>query len=158
AEQIFALGPVSGLFDLTPLSLAAVGGLNWNFVVKLGEWHRLLSAPFLHANLIHLVLNGIVLFFAGSRLDRVVGHAWFAMVSAAGGLAGACASLALNAANVVSVGASGAIVGVLAATFVCSFRFLPGTAERTRMQMTALQVLIPALIPLGTGGLTVDIA
>jgi rhomboid protease GluP len=68
-------------------------------------------------------------------------------------------SLAINPSSVVSVGASGAIMGLLAAAFVCSFRH-PSGVLRTQVQMATLQVLIPSLLPLAVSrtGQHVDFA
>ncbi len=57
--------------------------------------------------------------------------------------------MALSPASAVSVGASGALMGLLATLFVVSFHFTPGLL-RTRLQTAALQVLLPSLIPLAT--------
>lgn len=128
-------------------TLVALGGSSRNFVLGNGEWFRLFSAPFLHANLTHLALNGLVLWWGGSILERLVGHAWFAAVYAVSGICGSLMSLAVNPVNVVSVGASGAIMGVMASLFVASFHFPQGPA-RGQLRMAALQVLVPSLIPI----------
>ena len=62
---------------------------------------------------------------------------------------GGVASLLINAPNTVSVGASGAIMGMLAAAFLVTLR-LPYGRERSSAQMPVIYWLIPALIPLGT--------
>jgi hypothetical protein len=59
-------------------------------------------------------------------------------------------SLALNDPNSVSVGASGAIMGVLAGTFVVTFRD-PEGYERLRARSALLRLLIPALVPRAAG-------
>jgi len=84
----------------------------------------------------------------------VIGHAWFAALFVVGALGGAAGSLAANAPNVLSVGASGAIMALLAAALVCSFIF-ESVQLRRRMQKVSLRFLIPslapALLPLGVG-------
>lgn len=127
-------------------TLIALGGSSRNFVLN-GEWFRLFTAPFLHASLMHLALNGLVLWWGGSILERLVGPAWMAAVYAVSGICGSLMSLAVNPANVVSVGASGAIMGVMASLFVASFHFPAGPA-RGQLRMAALQVLVPSLIPI----------
>jgi rhomboid protease GluP len=92
-------------------------------------------------------MNGLCLYLAGAVLESLVGRRWFFSLFVIGALGGSLLSLALNPPAVVSVGASGAIMGLLAAAFVCSFRYPPG-ALRTQIQITSLQVLIPSLIPL----------
>jgi len=109
----------------------------------------MISAPFLHAGLIHLSLNGFVLLWAGPVLEGLLGRTWFAAIYSVSAVAGVILSMALSPASVVSVGASGALMGLLATLFVVSFHFTPGLL-RTRLQTAALQVLVPSLIPLAT--------
>lgn len=55
----------------------------------------------------------------------------------------------LNPPNVVSVGASGAIMGLLAAAFVMTFR-MPESRERVYAQGQVMRFLVPSLLPLAT--------
>lgn len=151
-ELIFAVGPVTGALSPGVLTLMAFGGLQYPLVVDNGEWYRLLSAPMLHLDIFHILFNSVALYLAGRVLEPMVGRLWFTAIYALGGIAGGFMSLALNAHNVVSVGASGAIMALFAAMLVLSLRAPPG-ADRTRMQRTAVQVLIPSLLPL-TGAAT----
>src|SRR5262249_15357840 len=64
-----------------------------------------------------------------------------------GALTGSLFSLALNSDQIVSVGASGAIMGLFAAMLVLSMHFPPGPI-RTALQMNAIYVLLPSLLPL----------
>lgn len=158
-EHLFAIDPSTGLLAPSIRTLIALGGLNSEVVLKGGEWYRLVSAVFLHGDAVHLLLNAIALYFAGTVLERLAGRVWFAALFVLGGLSGSLVSMALNPANMVSVGASGAIMCLLAAAYVVSFR-LPTGVERMNLQMGLLRVLIPALIPLaGTAtGHKVDFA
>jgi len=127
------------------LTLTALGGLDGALAVQ-GEWWRVFTAPLLHSSLGHLLGNVLALFFAGLVLERLIGPTWFAALFVLCALGGAAGSLALNPANVVSVGASGAIVGLLAAAFVCSFLF-ESEQLRRRMQKISLRFLLPSLLP-----------
>jgi rhomboid protease GluP len=148
-EVGFGLDPPTGLLQPSVRTLAAMGGSNRTLVAGSGEWYRMISAPFLHAGLIHLSLNGFVLLWAGPVLEGLLGRTWFAAIYAVSAVAGVVLSMALSPASVVSVGASGALMGLLATLFVVSFHFTPGLL-RTRLQTAALQVLVPSLIPLAT--------
>lgn len=157
-ELIYGVGPWSGLLAPSIQTLVALGGLNKTLVLQSGEWHRIFSATLLHADAIHLALNGLCLYLAGTMLESFVGRRWFFALFVIGGVSGSLMSLAVNPASVVSVGASGAIMGLLAAAFACSFRY-PSGALRMQIQMTTLQVLIPSLLPLAVSrtGQHVDI-
>src|SRR5262245_57265899 len=67
AECVLALGPLKGALQPSIATLEALGGSHWTRIVESGEWYRLLSATFLHADLTHLLLNGFILFYAGRR-------------------------------------------------------------------------------------------
>ncbi len=149
--------PWTGALEPSIGTLVDFGALNRFLVLEFGQWYRLLSAPFLHADLFHLMLNGLALFLGGRVLETVVGRSWFAAVFGAGAVCGSLVSLAVNPENVVAVGASGAITAVFAALFACAYHFPVGRV-RTQLQISAVQVLIPALLPLlpALGGGEVD--
>jgi len=146
-EIAFGIGPWSGMLAPGIQTLVAFGGLNRTLVLEQGEWQRLFSAALLHADAVHLALNGLCLYLAGAALESFVGRRWFFALFVVGAACGSLLALALNPPTVVSVGASGAIMGLLAAAFVSSFRY-PSGALRTQIQMATLQVLIPSLIPI----------
>ncbi|MEO6920771.1 MAG: rhomboid family intramembrane serine protease [Collimonas sp.] len=147
AEQIYAVAPSSGLLAPSVQTLVALGGLTYDKVVQGGEWYRIFSATLLHGDLFHLIFNGVALWMAGVVLENLVGRAWFFALFVLGAVSGSLMSLAINQHTIVSVGASGAIMGLLAAAFVCSFR-LPDGANRSRIHINMLQILIPSMIPL----------
>lgn len=149
-EIIFGVDSWSGLLAPNIQTLVAFGGLNKTLVFEEGEWQRIFSSVLLHGGAVHLLMNGICLYLAGAVLESFVGRRWFFALFLIGGVSGSLMSLALNPSSVVSVGASGAIMGLLTAAFVCSFRF-PIGIERTHIQMASLQILIPSLIPIAVG-------
>jgi membrane associated rhomboid family serine protease/lipoprotein NlpI len=126
--------------------LMAVGALNRNAIVDTHEWYRIFTAPWLHASFMHLFLNSIALFFAGLVLEKLYGRIWFFAFFIIGGIGGSLMSLAVNPAEVFSVGASGAIMALFSALFVTSYR-LPSGSLRNRVQIQTLRILIPALFP-----------
>jgi rhomboid protease GluP len=149
AEIVYGIGAPSDLLQPTIATLVAFGGLSHDLVFKSGEWYRLLSAPFLHANAAHLGMNAFALFVAGRTLERLIGRAWFGAVYTVGALAGSALSLELNPPQVVGVGASGAIMGLFAAELVVSMHF-PAGAIRSALRSNAIYVLIPSLLPIAT--------
>ena len=82
-----------------------------------GEWWRLVSAAFLHYGPFHLAVNMYSLYFAGTLLEHVIGRWRFVLLYAGSGIAGSAGALLLSP-NSVTVGASGAIFGILGALFV----------------------------------------
>lgn len=92
-------------------------GANSAPLVLHGEWYRLLSANFLHANSVHILVNAFALWQLGTLLERVLGWQRFLAIYLGSALAGAAASTLFSGAA-FSVGASTAIFGLLAAYFV----------------------------------------
>lgn len=149
AELLLGLDPVNARLQPSLQTLMAFGALQPWIVSNQGQAWRLLTAPFLHAGLDHIALNGLALILAGFALEPLIGAGWLGAIYALGGLAGAGVSFLVNAPADAAVGASGAIVALLAAMLVLSWRFPPGPRRNT-MQTSAAQVLLPALVPLAT--------
>lgn len=84
-------------------------------VVRDGQWWRLLTATVLHGGLVHLALNLWALWVAGTQVCRWFGNGPFLLVYWGSALAGSALSLHFSAQQAVSVGASGAVFGVLGA-------------------------------------------
>lgn len=151
AEQLLAITPGDEGMSPSIETLMALGALNRTLVAEAGEWYRLFTAPLLHADIGHILCNGIALLLVGLFLERLIGRAWYLAVFLVGALGGSLLSLALDAPSVVSVGASGAIMALFAAGFTSSYHLPEGTQARKRIQSRSLSVLVPSLLPLATG-------
>ena len=147
-EIALQLDPSGGLFAQSVRTLAALGGVS-RALVSGGDWYRIVSAAFLHADLVHLAANAVALWMAGVVLEPLIGRVWLCALFFVGAAGGSLLSIAVNPPDVVSVGASGAIMGLLAAAYVSSFR-LPSGMARTQAQTGILRVLIPSLFPYTT--------
>jgi membrane associated rhomboid family serine protease len=95
-------------------------GAKVDLLVQSGQWWRLATALFLHAGLLHLALNLLALNFLGQVFEGVFGVARFVLVYLVSGLGASLASLLLS--DSPSVGASGAIFGVLGGVAVFAVR------------------------------------
>ncbi|HSR94650.1 MAG TPA: rhomboid family intramembrane serine protease [Solirubrobacterales bacterium] len=82
-----------------------------------GEWYRLLTSAFLHAGLFHIAGNMILLYFLGRILEPAIGTPRFVALYLASLFAGSFGALLLSP-DSLSIGASGAVFGVLSAAFV----------------------------------------
>jgi len=94
------------------------------------EWWRMLSCTFLHAGVMHALFNGYVLFAIGVSLEPVLGTPRFCVLYGLSAIGGSIASTVFLGEG-VSVGASGAIWGLLAAEAVLAYRpngLLPAVA------------------------------
>jgi membrane associated rhomboid family serine protease len=86
-----------------------------------GEWWRLFTSMFLHASFFHLAVNMYSLYFVGSIMEQVIGRWRFLLLYLASGLAGSAGALLLSPLT-PTVGASGAIFGVLGGLFILERR------------------------------------
>jgi membrane associated rhomboid family serine protease len=86
-------------------------------LVAEGDWHRLITAAFLHYGPIHLGMNMLALWWIGRPLESYLGPVRYLLVYLVSGLAGSAGALIMDP-NAVTVGASGAIFGILGAAIV----------------------------------------
>jgi membrane associated rhomboid family serine protease len=108
-----ALNPFSTVDEA---SLVRAGAL-FGPAVMVGEWWRPLSAMFLHAGWMHLLVNMYALFLLGRFAEGLLGFERFLLIYILSGVSGALGSL-LAIRGAVSVGASGAIMGLLGTLIV----------------------------------------
>jgi membrane associated rhomboid family serine protease len=114
---IFAAQYIQGI-----QSLAIDYGM-WPVGIALeGEWWRLFSGAFLHGSFLHIAFNMYVLFLLGPTLERILGHVRFLILYLLAALGGSVASYWFSEINTVSVGASGAIFGLMGALIVAGRR------------------------------------
>jgi membrane associated rhomboid family serine protease len=106
-----------------------------------GDWSRLVTAVFLHGSFLHLAFNMYVLFVIGRQLEEMLGSARFIVLYSLSALGGVAASFAFSNPAIVSVGASGAIFGLMGGLLVAG--------KRLRYDVT--QVLILIAINVGIG-------
>ena len=82
-----------------------------------GQWYRIFTSGFLHANLIHVAFNCFLAYQLGSLLEPALGRLRFGLVYLVSLLSGAFGVLLLSP-NELTVGASGAVFGLMGAGFV----------------------------------------
>lgn len=99
---------IYGAFSLIPVRF--FNGVNLDAIV---------TYMFLHGNLLHLFVNSIGLFGAGSIVEKDIGHLKYLMVFLLSGIiAGVVHCFLYPSSNLPLVGSSGAIFGVIAVLFL----------------------------------------
>ena len=106
----FSLSAAGALIGIGPGPDGPVG-------VGVGEYWRLLTGGFLHASLLHIGFNMYVLYWLGNMLEPSLGHARFLALYLASLLAGSFGALLLSP-QAFTVGASGAVFGLMGAAFI----------------------------------------
>ena len=91
-------------------------GLFGPFVAE-GEWYRMVTSGFLHANLFHIGFNMLLLFMLGRLLEPSLGTPRFLLLYFASLLCGSFGALLMDP-NALTVGASGAVFGLFGAGFL----------------------------------------
>jgi rhomboid protease GluP len=109
-----------------PSSEGLAFGASYPFAtVGENRWETLVTACFLHHGVVHLAVNMLLFWLAGPLVERAMGSARIAPMYLASGAFGNLLSVAhgwLTRTSPSTVGASGAISGVLAATLVLAWR------------------------------------
>ncbi|MFB0543172.1 MAG: rhomboid family intramembrane serine protease [Candidatus Bathyarchaeia archaeon] len=110
---LYMVGPSKALklyetYSLVPVNL--FGGVNVDSIF---------TYLFLHGNLVHLLVNSIALYGAGSIVERDIGHVKYLLVFMVSGVAAGLVHCFLNPSSEIPlVGSSGAIFGVIAVLFL----------------------------------------
>ena len=113
-------------------------------LIPLPFWSTLITSMFLHGGWMHLGGNMLYLWIFGDNLNKVMGHVRYFLFYMVCGLAAGLAHIAFNSGSgVPSVGASGAISGVLGGYMVLFPR------NRVRVMMRGGITAVPAYVMLG---------
>lgn len=114
--NLFALLPDSAAYQFPDGSFDTVRG------VADGAWWQLVTSAFSHVQIWHIGFNMVALWFLGPQLEAVLGRVRFLALYLISALTGSAAVMALSAPNSQTVGASGAIFGLLGALLVVAWK------------------------------------
>lgn len=90
---------------------------------KRGEYYRLFTSIFLHAGIFHLLCNMYSLYVIGPQTESFYGKLKYLFIFCFSGISGSLLSTALTGNNAVSVGASGALFGLLGAILYFGYHY-----------------------------------
>lgn len=123
-------------------ALVEWGALGWYEVVRGGEWYRLLTSMFMHGGIDHIFSNMLVLFYLGSCLEQQVGSLRYVAIYLGSGILAGFTSMGYNMLLgdfAVSIGASGAVFGVMGA-LLCLVIFFRERAGDFNLRQMAVMV------------------
>lgn len=121
-------------------NLALELGANNQFYLKSGEIWRLLTSAFLHADLVHLLVNMYSLYIIGRQMETFLGKGKFLVVYIVSAICGGLLSGLVSDPSIVSVGASGAIFGLLGSMLYFGYHY------RTYLGSAIKNQIIPIII------------
>ena len=117
----------------------------------------IMTSIFLHVSFLHLLVNGIVLFFLGPILEMRIGRRRFTCVFLGAGISAGVAQLLVIPSDIVILGASGAILGVLGTLTILAprlsillFFFVPMPLWMVTLGFGVLSVILTFLAPGGS--------
>ncbi|OQY47147.1 MAG: hypothetical protein B6242_05680 [Anaerolineaceae bacterium 4572_78] len=129
-------------------------GANYPDLVRQGEVWRFLTSMFLHANFIHLLFNSWALLIFGLDMERLYGRSRFVMLYVFSGLFGSLASFTFSS-GAVSVGASGAIFGLIGMQGAYFFRYkdMFGKSGKDRLSNIGIILVINIIFGLSVSNI-----
>ncbi len=122
-------------FNDTILPMFAV---NRELIVDFGQYYRLFTGMFLHAGILHLLFNMYALYIIGMQLESFLGKWKYLIVYLLSGLGASLLSIFFS--NGFSVGASGAIFGLMGALLYFGYHY------RVYLDSVVKSQIIPLII------------
>ncbi len=123
-------------------------GANYPALVRAGDYYRLITSAFLHSGLLHLIFNNYALYVIGSQLESFLGKVKFLIIYLVSAICGSLMSMLFS--NGISVGASGAIFGLLGSLlyFGYNYRVYLGTVLKSQIiPLIVLNLVIGFITP-----------
>ena len=105
------------------------------------EYYRLFTAMFMHGNILHLLFNMYALYVIGTQLESFIGKAKYLIVYIFSGLTASLLSLAFLSDNAISIGASGAIFGLMGALLYFGYHYRVYLGNVMKSQIIPLIIL-----------------
>ena len=125
------------------LCLGGTGGDgSWMPGAADGAWWQLLTSAFTHVEIWHVVMNLLALAVLGPATEQVLGRTRFLAVYLAGALGGSTAVMWLSDPTVVTLGASGALFGLLGALLVTFTKMRRDTQWITQNLMIGVLITV----------------
>jgi len=135
---LFLFDMISGNLSLYTMEY----GINGSFIFSEGQLYRLFTYMFLHGSIEHVVMNCLSLFIFGSKIEKYCGRVKTMAIYLISGIAGGLLSALFNTG--FSIGASGAIFGMLGALLAIS--------KKTRKRIDGLSyITIGVLVVVSIG-------
>jgi len=139
---------ITGRFDT--VTLVKLGGIVPALVKVEGEYYRLVAAMFLHGSIFHFLMNGLVLFYIGGFVERYLGYLKFFILYMVSGIVSSLVVTYFGPSNVLTIGASGALYGVIGALFILITikpTWFPPQASRSIRTLIIVNLILTFVVP-----------
>lgn len=147
--------PVTSLLFLINVIMALIIALNGGFTVSnlykfgafngpsvlSGDYYRLLTSMFLHGGILHVTLNMIVLIQSANGIEERMGKIKFLLFYLITGFIGNLVSIYFSDPRSISIGASGALFGIMGCYLFIAF-FRPNVLIKGARQQIIIMILI----------------
>lgn len=145
---LIALNIIMFLLSVFDYSFVINTFANYYLNVKNGEVYRLITAAFVHANILHIFFNMYALYALGPQIEKFYGRKRYLLIYLGSALLGSLLSVVLT--NNVSVGASGAIFGLFGAMLYFGYKYratLDGFLRSGIIPVIVINLLLGFMIP-----------
>lgn len=130
---------LSGSIMDSNLNVLIFMGAKVNYLIAGGEYYRLFTCMFLHAGILHLGVNMYSLYMMGTFIEKIYGRFKYIIIYIVSGLFSSILSYIFSSA--VSVGASGAIFGLLGASLVFALKMKHSVAKDFIANIAAIIIM-----------------
>lgn len=143
-----------GILTNTSQLIITNGAMVKPIIIYYGEWWRFITPIFIHLSFLHILMNGISLYYVGIQIEKIFGHIRFLTIFMLSGIIGNIISFAFS--NGLSAGASTAIFGLFGVFLMLGENFHDNFAVRQMSQSFLLLIIVNIVFDLLSSG--IDIA
>ncbi len=139
---------IDGNFSI--VTLIKYGGLNPLLITQFHEYYRLLTVMFLHGSIIHFLVNSFAIFYLAGQMELILGPKKYALLYFVSGIGSSLLVVLFGAQDQITVGASGAIFGIMGGMLLLTFtrsKWFNKQTIRSIRQMTIINLAITFLVP-----------
>lgn len=139
---IMCLFAGGNLFDIDTTTLFNFGGLvSYSNMSSPADLYKLITSMFLHADIVHITFNMYSLYVLGPQLESFFGKAKYFLIYMISGIVGGLVSMVFLPENTISIGASGAIFGLIGAFIFFGYYYRVYFGQVIRSQIIPLLML-----------------
>lgn len=136
------LDGISAIYNIDALTSLKLGGSTYLYTIGKMEIYRLITYMFNHGSLIHLLINMYSLYIVGTQLENFLGKWKYTIIYLLSGICGGLLSLLIYKNTfIISVGASGAIFGLLGSLLYFGYHYRNYLSGALRTQIIPIIVI-----------------